>query len=1636
MLATLYPAATNGLWRIPITHFSTYDPNYGGAAPAGATGPLNQMPNGNADVDHPNTEDGYGQLDYENREFHESAPVAGTPFHLHYSSRRVAGNTRDAGITVPLTGATVHPELQEVRVTFTILGRSRTFSYPPETNLTHTFTWDGLAAYNLAANQAAQGPQTLRVKIDYIYPGYFALPPGMVASFGFPAGTRIPGNIPLRVPFIYSQTLQTVLSCRPPFLSQGLGGWTLSAHHTYDPANGVLHYGHGGTHPALAKPAGNYVLKIASAQTVINTLAGNGTTTSSSDEFGGAATNAGVPLPWQVATGPDGSVYAASVHLFRVNPDGIITVVSNLPNIQWTGVAVGPDGSVYGASATFSASYGSVYRALTNGTVVRVAGRGGAWGFSGDNSPATNASFSHPVGIAVAPDGTVFVADRGNNRIRRIGPDGYIHTVAGNGTAAYSGDDGPATNAALNQPESVALGLDGSLYIADRDNHRVRRVDTGGIITTVAGNGNGWNYGDGGLATNAGVQSPHGVAVSADGALFIAVDGDYVVRYVSPNGVIDTVAGTGAAGFSGDNGPALAAGLDVPSGLALDREGSLYVADMNNNRIRRITGTYPAFAVHQPILEIPSEDGRLVFEFDNSGRHLRTRHALTGETLYEFGYTNGLLASVTDGNGNATVITHDAQGRPTSIVGPFGQTTTLGCDANGYLATVANPAGETTSFTYATNGLLTAVQGAKSAACVYRVSYGEDGCVTNATDPAGGSTTIDANIANNSNEVTATTAMGRVMRSLTEFGALGDTRMTTYFPDGGVQTIVTEANGGILVTRPDGTRIATSQGPDPRFGMRAPITVTNRQTFPSGLVCTGTTERTIGYGPDGAFWLTNRVTLNGQAFSSVYSSGARQLQIQSAAGRQTVKRLDALGRLVFVEAGGLAEVNKTYDSRGFVTNLAVGIGATARATRFTWDSSGFLTRIVDQMNRTNLFTRDAVGRVTAKTLPDGRIVAFTYDAHGNLTSVTTPGAKTHTHTYSLADQFTGYTPPSVGGGTDTESYTYNADRQLIRIARPDGQSISNTYNAAGQIISRTAAEGAYTYAWLTNGQLACITAPGSVTVSNTYDGRLVTRLDMGGPVTGVVEYAYDSALRVASVRVNGGEYFARKYDADGLLTNIGLLALTHDPDNGLLTGNSLRNVTETFARDEFGQVTAHSAICAGSNILSVACGYDKLGRLTSRVEVVESLTNAWVYHYDTAGRLTDASMNGAWGHHTNRYQYDSNDNCTGAVVAGATVSAEYDARDRIVRRISASGALTNDFFFNSSGDLTNMVSNGSNTVYRYDVSGNLRQVILPNGQTNDYVVDGRCRKVARKTNNAMIQGWVYGGGASPVAEVDAATNVVNLFVYGTRLNVPDYIVRSGAVYRVVCDHLNSVRRVVDAESGTIAQRLDYDEWGRVLTNSAPGFQPFGFAGGLYDDDTGLVRFCVRDYNPESQQWTCRDPIGFSGGSVNLYSYCANDPVNLSDPTGLGPGSSLGPIPGGGGGNTPPNRPPNFTPGQTPGQQVKPPEEAAPPGDKPDQPSDNPGGGGGTNDPPPPPPIEDLVNDAINHPVDVLDIGDVTDPNYFDLNYEPSFQPHVPPATIMVLSLAVGVGVTTYCVFPEIMGPVTPILAPMVMQLAH
>ena len=284
---------------------------------------------------------------------------------------------------------------------------------------------------------------------------------------------------------------------------------------------------------------------IAQAQT-ITTIAGNGTMAYSGD--GGQAAAAAFNQPRGMALDSSGDIFVADTNnsvIRKIGPDGIITTVAG------------------------------------NGTA----------GYSGDGGPATAAMLNQPEGVALDPtSGNLIIADSQNRRVRKVDSSGNITTIAGTGVEGYSGDGGPAVSAMLHRAVDLAIDISGNIYFADSVDNRVRKIDNSGNITTVAGNGTPGFSGDGGLAINAQLQTPTGVALDKGNNLYIADGNNFVIRLVNPAGNIGTIAGTGVEGFSGDGGPAGSAKLNFALGVKVDSSGRIFIADASNNRVRVVQG--------------------------------------------------------------------------------------------------------------------------------------------------------------------------------------------------------------------------------------------------------------------------------------------------------------------------------------------------------------------------------------------------------------------------------------------------------------------------------------------------------------------------------------------------------------------------------------------------------------------------------------------------------------------------------------------------------------------------------------------------------------------------------------------------------------------------------------------------------------------------------------------------------------------------------------------------------------------------------------------------------------------------------------------------------------------------------------
>jgi RHS repeat-associated protein len=1364
-----------------------------------------------------------------------------------------------------------------------VAGETFSQSFPPTPNQTFTFTWDGKDGYG----RTVPGIQTATIRIGYVYGGVYFGVDRATGSFGGVGTAPISADIG-RIEITVWQEETAPVGNFAAQSQDALGAWTLNVHHSYDPISRVINFGDG------TRRSGD------SLKAVIDLAIPNTN-----------AANLNSPGIFNVAVDAQGNFFLEGVGLdnpppgtfgligvLKRAPDGTITAYPD-PNVADAikgGFAVDAHGNMYFARQVFGQGPDSQVLKLTpDGQEVLVAGNGFP-GFSGDGGPAIDAFLNRPSGLALDAQGDLLIADYGNHRVRRVSPDGIITTVVGNGTGGFrggfSGDGGLAVNAELSFPTGVAVDAQGNLYVADTGNERIRKVTPDGIITTIAGGGAG-GVSDGIPAIEAtlGMGNGAGIVIDNQGDVIFEDPGHERIRFVSPAGTIFTLAGNGNLGGlpgqdNGDRGPATAASLrlDNPLSLALNTKGEIFFAESFEG-VRRIGNFLPGFTAAN--ISIPSTDGNELYVFDSAGKHLETVDALTGGTLFSFGYDSaGRLTSISDGDNNVTHIERDANGIPTAIVAPFGQRTTLTVDPHGYLASITDPAGGMNQYSYSADGLMATFTDPVNN--VHHFSYDPLGRLHVDQDPAGGSTTLDLTGTANGLQVTLTRAetatQNLVSTYLVETLPTEDMHFVNTGPDGLHTDMVMRSDGSTTLTSPDGTIETLVEGPDPRFGMQAPVTASDTTTTPGGVTSVVTEQRSaMLMNPSNPLSLqswTDTVALNGNSFVETFDAASRTFTNTSPAGRHEVTIVDVLGRPVSDRIGNQQPIHATYDNHGFLTAVGQGSGATDRTFTFTRDSQENVATITNPLSQISTFGYDAAGRPDSLTLPGGQQTTRTYYADGNVQSLTPAGLPEHTFTYTPNGLLQSYTPPGVGSGSTTISYGTNLNGQLNQITEPDGRQLTVGYDNAGRLQTITQSGGQIAYAYDSNtGNVHSATAPDGGVLAYSYDGFLPTGLTWTGAVHGQVTQTYNNNFDVASQTVNGGAPVQFQYDHDGLLTQAGSLSLSLDPATGLLNGTTLGSITTANQYDPFGELSTSAASFNGTALYSTQYTPDALGRSQQVIETIGVTTNIFVCGYDRNGQLSQVTENGTV---IATYAYDANGNRTSLTTATATVTASYNAQDQLTQ------LGNNTYRYAADGSLASKTSGNQTTTYSYDLLGNLTHVTLPDGTSIDYIIDGAGQRIGKKVNGTLVKGFLYDDQGRPIAELDGNNNIVSQFVYGSDGSTPDYMIRGGRTYQILTDYLGSPRLVVDVATSAVAQRLDYDVWGNVVQDTNPGFQPFGFAGGLFDSATNLVRFGKRDYDPEAGRFTQRDPVGFGSGNSNLYTYAANEPNNLVDPLGETP----------------------------------------------------------------------------------------------------------------------------------------------------
>ncbi len=1492
------------LWRVERRHFSPMDLNWlAKLCPEGdcSVGELLHRLLFGGPVGDPKLQCG-SVVSVETQVLSESLPIAGTPWSLTYSSEQVQGYqdrlTQPVFKASPISAASCRWMPDYLTVAGQKIFADGTSEDTPLGFVHHTDTgfwssgfdirWDGKGSSDELLMGTHFGTWTTRVRCTlFSAGGAFAL--------------DYPRNIPVSL---------TVYDAKV----QGFGGWGFEPQHRFDRDGQILFRGDGrvvrapsmsvirlekdlgpksGTNPEVgvnpeivAMGDGGYYLR---GDFGLAHFTADGTRTN-------LITNQDVT---GIAKGRNGELYASANNITS-GANTIYKVVGTTLTAWRTGVrrfraiSVGPDGYVYGIMNRANGF---------NDDLVRVKGSGS--GVTGIDLLEAFQQDSNHRALTFSANGTLYLGL--SQGIYTWTPNDGLKALYGTGSDPLV-DGASAKVADINGTtfNSLLVNQDGSILFARYGESLIWQIDTGGLLRRYAGRTDG-NVGD----------------------------------------------------LAGDNGPATRAHLG--DGVAFDRapDGSLLLVTRATGpqRVRRIT---PSIFVGAGLDGVPNEDGSEVYVFDQSGRHLKTLDGATGQAILTFKYeagTNGLLTEVVHGdadgvNGASLPRTRiERAAGQAVVVSPFGQRTSMTLDpATGYASEIEDAAGATSLLEHDDQGLLWSMVDRRNQVHVY--AYDAKGFLIQDVSPGNASQTLDKepyrDTSNGKRKIGYT--VDRTSPELSESSFVldwdaGVTTRSTSYQDGSGWTSTVDASLNRSAVASDTTTSKDTFQPHVRF-TDVVVPASSEITLPSGnkqrvdftqsLVNDTLTETTkVNSAATGDTLVTNRTEKTRTA--------------TTAGGRQSVVTLDTLGRPVSTQLGTLAPALIGYDGDRLKTITIIDAASgQSRVTSFDYFSTGgvdngYLEKITAPGGQVVSFTRDAFGRALTST-SNGQVTHFGYDAVGNLSSVTTSRGNLHQQDHSGVNLLDLYRAPFTtdeGGSVPRDTdLVWDGDRELSELAHPDGSGIlfmrdpldaahperfRRLRNVVGYSSNgETSGFGVqYVYAdevsaQAPKAQLRSVTR-GSITTTLSWDGSVpigeATTVQAGAGLTNAsLAVALNNRFQPVSEQLTAGAGAASTaygYDADRALTCAawsgtcsGGSKLTWffdgDPTDtqvsrhGLLERVTAGSVSETYAHTGFGELASVDVLVGGAPAVSViyddaTAHRDPLGRVVTRTIVKGSIERSTTYHYDTKGQLSQVDEDGT----TRRYAYDANGNRCELQGSATSCSADvsYDSQDRLRRYGNTEYAYT------ARGTLRQKDDGATLTTYTYDAMGNLTSVEGTPAGDIDYTIDAMNRRAAKHLNGALERQYVWSGGLRIAAELDGSGNLVSRFVYGTKPNAPELVVRpqSGGgekVYRIITDQVGSPIYVVNvADANDVLLDADYDEWGKVTSYKVNGVAnagwplPFGFAGGLYDEDTGLVRFGARDYDPEVGRWTSKDPILFGGGQANVYVYVHNDPVNFVDPRG-------------------------------------------------------------------------------------------------------------------------------------------------------
>uniref|UniRef100_A0A2K5LYY3 Teneurin-2 n=1 Tax=Cercocebus atys TaxID=9531 RepID=A0A2K5LYY3_CERAT len=1409
----------------------------------------------------------------ETQVLHEEIELPGSTVKLRYLSSRTAGYKSLLKIT--MTQSTVPLNLIRVHLMVAVEGHLFQKSFQASPNLAYTFIWDKTDAYG----QRVYGLSDA------------------VVSVGFEYET---------CPSLILWEKRTALLQGFELDPSNLGGWSLDKHHILNVKSGILHKGTGENQFLTQQPA------------IITSIMGNGRRRSiSCPSCNGLAEGNKLLAPVALAVGIDGSLYVGDFnYIRRIFPSRNVTSILELRNnpAHKYYLAVDPvSGSLYVSDTNSRRIYRvkslSGAKDLAGNSEV-VAGTGEQClpfdeARCGDGGKAIDATLMSPRGIAVDKNGLMYFVDA--TMIRKVDQNGIISTLLGSNdlTAVRPLSCDSSMDVAqvrLEWPTDLAVNpMDNSLYVLE--NNVILRITENHQVSIIAGRPMhcqvpGIDYSLSKLAIHSALESASAIAISHTGVLYITETDEKKInrlRQVTTNGEICLLAGAASDCdckndvncncYSGDDAYATDAILNSPSSLAVAPDGTIYIADLGNIRIRAVSKNKPVLnAFNQYEAASPGEQE--LYVFNANGIHQYTVSLVTGEYLYNFTYSaDNDVTELIDNNGNSLKIRRDSSGMPRHLLMPDNQIITLTVGTNGGLKVVSTQNLELGLMTYDGNTGLLATKSDETGWTTF-YDYDHEGRLTNVTRPTGvvtslhremeKSITIDIENSNRDDDVTVITNLSSVEASYT---VVQDQVRNSYQLCN---------NGTLRVMYANGMGVSFHSEPHVLAGTITPTIGRCNISLPMENGLNSIEWRLRKEQIKGKVTIFGRkLRVHGRNLLSIdYDRNIRTEKIYDDHRKFTLRIIyDQVGRpFLWLPSSGLAAVNVSYFFNGRLAGLQRG----AMSERTDIDKQG---RIVSRMFADGkVWSYSYLDKSMVLLLQSQRQYIFEYDSSDRLLAVTMPSVARHsmsTHT-SIGYIRNIYNPPESNASV---IFDYSDDGRILKTSfLGTGRQVFYKYGKLSKLSEIVYDSTAVTFGYdETTGVLKMVNLQSggfSCTIRYRKIGPLVDkqiyRFSEEGMVNARFDYTYhDNSFRIASIKPVISETplpvdLYRYDEISGKVEHFGKFGVIYYDINQIIT-TAVMTLSKHF--DTHGRIKEVQYEMFRSLMYWMTVQYDSMGRVIKRELKLGPYANTtkYTYDYDGDGQLQSVAVNDrpTW-----RYSYDLNGNLH-LLNPGNSVRLmplRYDLRDRITRLGDVQYKIDDDGY---------LCQRGSD-IFEYNSKGLLtRAYNKASGWSVQYRYDGVGRRASYKTNLGHHLQYFYSDLHNPT-RITHVYNHSNSEITSLYYDLQGHLFAmessSGEEYYVASDNTGTPLAVFSI-NGLMIKQLQYTAYGEIYYDSNPDFQMvIGFHGGLYDPLTKLVHFTQRDYDVLAGRWTSPDytmwkNVGKEPAPFNLYMFKSNNPLS-------------------------------------------------------------------------------------------------------------------------------------------------------------